>query len=207
MAPRKMRVLPMTSSWKAPRVPEPSSRVTTVMRLSAPPSGLPAGESPAKICLTSATLSPRTGFEGWTMMANPSRAMTISVRSFSSPLSSRDDMPIWQAPLLQAWMPALDPPPWTLTPEAGVPGHEHFGPFVGERLDARRAGQGQVVLGATAAASREKGDAEGQQAESEPMSHRSGLYLKERGGQTYSSLLFGVIGRPTPTDLDKSDEE
>ncbi len=50
------------------------------------------------------------------MMASPSRAMTISWRSFSSGLSSREDMPIWQAPALQAWMPALEPPPWTLTP-------------------------------------------------------------------------------------------
>jgi len=38
----------------------------------------------------------------------------------SSPLSSREDMPIWQAPALQAWMPALDPPPWTSTPRPGL---------------------------------------------------------------------------------------
>jgi hypothetical protein len=61
----------------------------------------------------------RTGFAGFTTMARPSRATTISWRSFSSGLRSREDIPISQAAALQAWMPALDPPPWTLTAMPG----------------------------------------------------------------------------------------
>jgi hypothetical protein len=45
--------------------------------------------------------------------------------------------------------------------------HEDFGPFVGERLDAGRAGQGQVGPLTAPAAGRKKYDANGERHEQE----------------------------------------
>jgi hypothetical protein len=105
----------ITFSSKLALVPDPSSRVMTVIRWSGPPTSRQLVISPLKMPRTWSRVTDRTGLDLWTMSTMPSSAIGIASMPVSSGVSDRDDIPIWQMPLDTALMPALDPPPWTLT--------------------------------------------------------------------------------------------
>ena len=158
----------MTSSWKAPRVPEPSSRVTTVMGLSGPPRFPHRVRSPEKICFDFGDLETADGVRGvdddGQAVAGDDDLIEVLLVPLELARGHADPAGAALAGLdAGARAAALD-----VDAEVGVAGHEDLGPPVREGLDARRAGQGQVVPGAAAAAAGEKGDAEGEEAEGEP---------------------------------------
>ena len=101
---------PITFFSKVSLVPEPSSRLTTVQVESVPV---------AKMSLTSSMLRLSIGFEGWTTIATPSRAMACGIRSghlsVSFDLRSREMAPMSKIPPATPLTPALEPPPLTVT--------------------------------------------------------------------------------------------
>ncbi len=108
--------LPITISWKAPRVPEPSSRVNRLIAASAPPTSFQFLISPAKIFFTWSMVSVSTLLDKCTMITTPSLAIVVSFTvALSSGVSSREAAPISAVPSWTALMPAPVPPPATLT--------------------------------------------------------------------------------------------
>ena len=85
-----MGVPAITSSSKAPRVPEPSSLVTARIGPLPPPTSLKSLVLPAKMSFTWAVVRPLSGLAGLTITAMPSRAMTMDLRSCSCGRSSRE---------------------------------------------------------------------------------------------------------------------
>ena len=98
------------SSSKAPRVPEPASRPMKAISASAPPTWDQLVISPLAIWAICSTVRSSTVLAGFTTMAMPSLATTVSVReAFSSSFRPREDRPMSAEPLEAASIPVPEP--------------------------------------------------------------------------------------------------
>lgn len=92
-------------------VPLPASRPIRTISLSFPPSSFQLVISPVYILAICSTVRSDTAFEGFTIIAIPSRAMVVSLSpfAFSSSLSARLESPMSQRPSSTAVMPEPEP--------------------------------------------------------------------------------------------------
>ena len=195
----------MTSSWKAPRVPEPFLPGDDGDLAVRPPEELPVPQVAREDLLDLGELDPPDGVGRMDDDGQP----VPGDDDLEEVLLVALELPRGHADLAGAALAGLDAgaraAALDVDPESGALFHEDLGPLVGERLDARRAGQGQVGLRPADAAGRKKGDPQDQEDAGEAGARHviSGIQasggnytLKKRGVKLHFILPLFLVHLP-----------